>query len=262
MTANTLLIPSPACINGVPLHTADEKLTPDELRQRACTELLRQAAQAAGLLDANDAPAADGVISEAAANAIDTLLEQNLITSEPSEAACRRLYAAHEGTYRTGERVRVRHILFAVTPGVDVVALRKRAEPIFLDVRCHDGEASDRFADEARKFSNCPSGADGGDLGWLNSEDCAPEFARELFGHVEVGVLPRLVHSRFGLHIVEVLAREAGVSQPFESVRGAVAMSLRQQTFVTALRQYLRLLAGEATVDGVELDAADTPLVQ
>ncbi len=262
MTANTLLIPSPACINGVPLHTADEKLTPDELRQRACTELLRQAAQAAGLLDANDAPAADGVISEAAANAIDTLLEQNLITPEPSEAACRRHYAAHEHTYRTGERVRVRHILFAVTPGVDVVALRKRAEPIFLDVRCHDGEASDRFADEARKFSNCPSGADGGDLGWLNTEDCAPEFARELFGHVEVGVLPRLVHSRFGLHIVEVLAREAGVSQPFESVRGAVAMSLRQQTFVTALRQYLRLLAGEATVDGVELDAADTPLVQ
>jgi peptidyl-prolyl cis-trans isomerase C len=39
-------------------------------------------------------------------------------------------------------------------------------------------------------------------------------------------------------------------------------MSLRQQTFVTALRQYLRLLAGAATVEGVDLDAADTPLVQ
>jgi peptidyl-prolyl cis-trans isomerase C len=39
-------------------------------------------------------------------------------------------------------------------------------------------------------------------------------------------------------------------------------MSLRQQTFVTALRLYLRLLAGKATVEGVELDAADTPLVQ
>lgn len=38
--------------------------------------------------------------------------------------------------------------------------------------------------------------------------------------------------------------------------------SLRQQTYVTALRQYLSLLAGAATVDGVELDAADTPLVQ
>lgn len=262
MTTDTLR-PSPlARINGVALHTTDAQLSPDELRQRACTELLRQSARAAGLLDANDAPSADGVISEAAANAIDALLEQNLNVPEPSEEACRRHHAAHQGTYRTGERVRVRHILFAVTPGVDVVALRKRAEPIFLDVRCHDGQASDRFADAASKWSNCPSGEHGGDLGWLSSTDCAPEFARELFGHAEVGVLPRLVHSRFGLHVVEVLERESGVAQPFESVHGAVAMSLRQQTFVTALRQYLRLLAGEATVEGVELDAADTPLVQ
>ncbi len=45
-------------------------------------------------------------------------------------------------------------------------------------------------------------------------------------------------------------------------MHGAVAMALRQQTFVTALRQYLSLLAGAATVEGVDLDAADTPLVQ
>ena len=251
-----------ARVNSVALHNADQKLSPNELRQRACTELLRQTAQAAGLLDANDIPSADGVISEAAANAIDALLEQNLNVPEPSEEACRRYHAAHRGAYRTGESVRVRHILFAVTPGVDVVVLRKRAEPIFLEVRCHDGLASGSFADAARKWSNCPSGEHGGDLGWLSRDDCAPEFARELFGHVEVGVLPRLVHSRFGLHVVEVLEREPGVAQPFESVHGAVAMSLRQQTFVTALRQYLRLLAGEATVEGVEIDAADTPLVQ
>lgn len=262
MATDTLQPSGLARINGVVLHTADEILSPDELRQRACTELLRQAAQASGLLDTNDTSSTDGVISEAASSAIDTLLEQNLQIPEPLEEACRRHYAAHAGTYCTGERVRARHILFAVTPGVDVVALRKRAEPIFLDVRCHDDQTADRFADAAGKFSNCPSGAEGGDLGWLNTEDCAPEFSRELFGHVEVGVLPRLVHSRFGLHIVEVLEREPGVARPFESVRGAVEMSLRQQTFVTALRQYLRLLAGEATVEGVELDAADTPLVQ
>ena len=251
-----------ASINGVALHAAGESLPPEELRQRACTELLRQAAQRNGLLAASDAPTADGVISEAAAGAIDTLLEQALQLPEPSEDACRRHHAAHDGVYRTGERVRVRHILFAVTPGVDVAALRKHAEPVFLDVRCHDGQASDRFADAARKWSNCPSGGQGGDLGWLTSADCAPEFARELFGRVEVGVLPRLVHSRFGLHIVEVLEREPGVAQPFEAVRGALAMALRQQSYVTALRQYLSLLAGQASIEGVELDAADTPLVQ
>jgi peptidyl-prolyl cis-trans isomerase C len=251
-----------ARINGVALHASEESLSPEELRQRACTELLRQAAQFGGLLDVKDAPCADGAISEAAADAIEALLERNLNVPEPSEQACRRHYAAHEGTYRSGERVRIRHILFAVTPGVDVVALRKRAESIFLDVRCHDGQSADRFAEAARKWSNCPSGEQGGELGWLASADCAPEFARELFGHVEVGVLPRLVHSRFGLHVVEVLEREPGVSQPFETVHGAVAMSLRQQSYVTAVRQYLQMLAGDAKMEGVDLDAADTPLVQ
>ena len=262
MTLDTIAAHPVARINGVALNAAGESLSPEALRQRACTELLRQAAQSAGLLAGNDATSTDGVISETASVAIEALLERNLNLPEPSEEACRRYHAAHEGTYHTGERVRARHILFAVTPGVDVVALRKRAEPVFLGVRCHDGQGSDLFADAARQWSNCPSGERGGDLGWLESADCAPEFARELFGHAEVGVLSRLVHSRFGLHIVEVLERELGVAQSFESVRGAVAMALRQQAWVTALRQYLLVLAGDAAVEGVELDAADTPLVR
>jgi peptidyl-prolyl cis-trans isomerase C len=252
---------SVARINGVALHGADESLGKDELRQRACTELLRQAAQRAGLLTKDDAPATDGVPSEAAAEAIEALLAQSLQTPEPSEEACSRHYTAHAASYRVGERAHVRHILFAVTPGVDVVALRKRAEGALLEVRSHDGR-SDPFVAAARSLSNCPSGQDGGDLGWLSAQDCAPEFARELFGHAEVGVLPRLVHSRFGLHVVEVMQREPGVDQQFESVHGAVAMTLRQQSFVTALRQYLSLLAGQAQLEGVDLDAADTPLVQ
>ena len=262
MTVDTVAEQPVARINGVALNAPDEKLSPDSLRQRACTELLRQAAQAAGLLAASDAASTDGVTSEAASVAIEALLEQNLQVPDPSEDACCRHHAAHVGTYRTGERVRVRHILFTVTPGMDVVALRNRAETCLLDVRCHDGTATGGFGRSARELSNCPSGKQGGELGWLAPEECAPEFARELFGHVEVGVLPRLVHSRFGLHVVEVLAREGGVQQPFEAVRGAVAMALRQQAWVTALRQCMQLLAGQARVEGVDLDAANTPLVQ
>ncbi|MEO8507709.1 MAG: peptidylprolyl isomerase [Betaproteobacteria bacterium] len=254
--------PQVAQINGVALHTPDEAPGDEVLRQRACTELLRQAALDVGLLAADDAPAIDGIVSEAASDAIEALLARSLAVPEPSDDACRRHFAAHAAGYRTGDRARVRHILFAVTPGVDVRALRQRAEAALLDVRCHrDGEA-DRFAAAAAELSNCPSGAQGGDLSWLTRDDCAPEFAREIFAGPEIGVLPRLVHSRFGLHVVEVLAREAGADQPFESVRGAVAMALRQTAYVTALRQYLQLLAGAADVRGVALDSADTPLVQ
>ena len=249
-------------INAVPLNPSGQSVTREALRQRACTELLRQAAINAGLLEAADAAPSDGVISEAASQAIEALLERELQLPDPSDEASLRHHAAHPARYRTGERVRVRHVLFAVTPGMDVVKLRNRAETCLLDVRCHDGSARDGFGKAARELSNCPSAEQGGELGWLATADCVPEFARELFGHVEVGVLPRLVHSRFGLHVVEVLEREPGVAQPFEAVHGAVRMALRQQTYVTALRQYLQVLAGNAVVEGVELDAADTPLVQ
>ncbi len=261
MNTTTLSTP-PASINGTALHAPEEVLEAPALRQRACTELLRQAAQRAGLLAVDDAPAVDGVASESASVAIEALLTRAITVPEPSDEACRRHFAAHAADYRPGERVRARHILFAVTPGADVRALRQRAEAALLDVRCHrDGEA-DRFAAAAGELSNCPTGAQGGDLGWLTRDDCAPEFAREIFGKPEIGVLPRLVHSRFGLHVVEVLARDAGAEAAFEAVRGALMMTLRRQAYVTALRQYLQLLAGEAEVRGVDLDSAATPLVQ
>lgn len=250
-------------VNGVALAQPQEALAADELRQRACTELLRQAAMRAGLLAADDPVPEQGALSEAAGAAIETLLERELQVPEPADEACRRHHAAHAARYAVGERVQVRHVLFAVTPGVDLNALRPRAEACLLDLRCAEpGAAVDRFAEVAASTSNCPSGAQGGALGWLEAADCAPEFARELFGHAEIGVLPRLVHSRFGLHVVEVLAREAGVMPAFETVRAAVAQSLRQHSFATALRQYLQLLAGQAALQGVDLEAAPTPLVQ
>lgn len=246
-----------AYVNGVALHGEAEALDEAALRQRACTELLRQQAQQAGLLDDSDTPV-DGLPSQAAVEAIDCLLEAALVLPEPDEAACRRHHAAHAARYRLGERVQARHILLAVTPGTPLTPLRQRAEALLLEVRA-DPEL---FAARAGELSNCPSGADGGQLGWLKLDDVAPEFGRELFGQPEVGVLPRLVHSRFGLHVVEVLAREPGQDQPFETVHGAVRQALRQQVFATALRQYLQQLAGQARIEGVALDAASTPLVQ
>jgi peptidyl-prolyl cis-trans isomerase C len=259
MNVNHLSLPR---VNGVLLSDGKEVLSTEELRQRACSELLRQAAIQAGLLCQDDPAPSAGAMSEDASAAIEALLERELALPEPSEEACRRHHAAQSGRYAVGERVKVRHVLFAVTPGVDVNALRQRAEGCLLDVRCATPDGEDRFAVAAAATSNCPSGVEGGTLGWLTGGDCAPEFARELFGKPEVGVLPRLVHSRFGLHVVEVLAREPGVVPAFEAVKSAVAQALRQQTFATALRQYLQLLAGQAHLEGVDLESSATPLVQ
>lgn len=247
-----------ASVNGVALNPAGAALPAGELRQRACSELLRQAAMASGLLAADDLPPDDGALSAAATQAIEDLLEQVLVLPEPSAEECRRHYAAHTQRYATGARVHARHILFAVTPGVDVEALRRRAEACLIDVRSDhvsssEDSAEQRFARAASTLSNCPSGAEGGDLGWLGEADCAPEFARELFAGSSIGVLPRLVHSRFGLHVVAVLERQAAVPRDYAEVRGAVAGALRQAAYATALRRYLGQLAEQASVVGVDL---------
>lgn len=247
-------------VNGVMLAYPQETLDAETLRQRACTELLRQAAQRAGLLAADDPAPLGGATTEAASEAIEALLERELALPEPTEEACRRWHAAHAARLAMGERVHARHVLFAVTPGVPINDLRQRAEACLLELRCESG--GPRFAEVAAATSNCPSGAAGGELGWLTADDCAPEFARELFGQATIGVLPRLVATRFGLHVVEVLEREAGTEPPFEAVRSAVAQALRQQAFATALRQLLQTLAGAAEVGGFDMEAGTTPLVQ
>jgi peptidyl-prolyl cis-trans isomerase C len=252
-----------ASVNGVPLHGKGESPDPEALRQRAYSELLRQAAQRAGLLAVGDEPAVDGVLSEAASQAIEQLLEREIQLPEPDEAACRRYFEAHHARFSQGERVRAAHILFAVTPGVDVEALRKQAEGLLVAMRCADDAA---FAQAAAENSNCPSAAAGGELGWLARGDCAPEFAAALFAqdqaNAHVGVLPHLISTRFGFHLVRVEAREPGALQPFSAVHSAIAQTLRQQGYITAMRQYLNLLAGAASLAGVELDSADSPLVQ
>ncbi|RYF38484.1 MAG: peptidylprolyl isomerase, partial [Comamonadaceae bacterium] len=207
----------------------------------------------------------DGSQSEAATAAIEALLEREIQVPQPSGEACRRYYEAHAAAYCSDERLSARHILFAVTPGVDVVALRQRAERVLLDVRCHGADtaqAAAAFAQAASQWSNCPSSEQGGELGWLTRQDCAPEFARELFGQKDMGVLPHLVHSRFGLHVVEVTAREPGTPRPFDTVLDAVRLALQQQTWATALRQYLLVLAGTAALVAVPLEGSETPLVQ
>ena len=77
-----------------------------------------------------------------------------------------------------------------------------------------------------------------------------------------MGVHPRLVHTRFGLHIIEVLGRKKGRLPDFAEVREQIAARLALQSRTTALRQYMLILVGEAKIEGIEIEGADSPLVQ
>jgi peptidyl-prolyl cis-trans isomerase C len=253
-----------ATIDGIALQEVGEQLAPDELQERAWGELLRQEAVRRGLLQPHDGLTAP-VLDVAQRQVIEQMLEDAVPLRQPDESECLRYYEAHKGRFIEGRQVRLRHILFAVTEGVDVHKLAVRAEQALLELTRRDPPPG-RFAELARELSNCPSSADGGDLGWVAPEECAEELAHELFDTGEprqgMGLHPRLVHSRHGFHIVDVLGRKQGRQLPFAQVRERIAVELAMRSRATALHQYIRLLAGQARVEGVELEGAASPLVQ
>ena len=254
----------PASINGVALHEPGQALDADTLRERAWAELLRQRAVHLGRLPRVNVLVAPE-LGAAEQQAIEAMTDDEVRAPEPTDEECRRYYEANKPHFIVGQALHVRHILFAVTPGVNVHALTQRAEAALLDLVRKDVPAG-RFEQLAAELSNCPSSAQGGDLGWVSPEDCAPELANELFYQTDsrwgMGVHPRLEHTRCGLHIIEVLGRRKGTLPAYEEVATGIRQRLQHQSRATALRQYMRLLVGQARVEGIELEGADSPLVQ
>lgn len=218
----------------------------------AVRELLRQRAIVRGFLPADTDD--DSEIGRA----IECLLRDEVKVPAPTDAECRRYYDAHREEFVSGDLVHARHILFQVTPGVDVSQLRARVESTLAELL----HAPERFGVVACEVSNCPSGQQGGNLGQICRGDTVPEFEQALFRLGPTGILREIVKTRHGFHIVAVDRRIPGEDLPFEAVRVQIAERLKTNVEERALRQYVSILAGQAEIVGVDLQGAQTPLVQ
>jgi peptidyl-prolyl cis-trans isomerase C len=213
-------------------------------------ELLLQRARETGLQAESD----DGCLDET----LDTLLEREVATPVATNEECRRYYETHAAQFRRGDLVEASHILFAVTPNAPVNEIRATAEAT-LRTLVSDPQ---RFAEFAGSHSNCPSGAQGGNLGQLRRGETVPEFDAALFEGETAGVLPRLINTRYGFHILYIAHRIEGRQLPFEMVKDQIAEFLSDLVQRNALRQYVQVLARKAKISGIDLDAADSPLVR
>jgi peptidyl-prolyl cis-trans isomerase C len=234
-------------VNGVGVKV--EPQTSNEFA--AVRELLRQRAVAVGLL-AEDA-GGDQVDA-----AVEALLAREVATPTPTDAECRRYYDQHSQEFESGDLVNVRHILFQVTPRVNVPEMRARAEQALNELL----REPERFAAMARELSNCPSGQHGGSLGQIGRGDTVPEFEKALFGLRPPGVLPELVKTRYGFHIIAIDQRIPGSKLPYDLARDRIGGHLRAVVEQKALQQYVSMLLGQAEVVGVDLEGSTSPLLQ
>jgi peptidyl-prolyl cis-trans isomerase C len=218
----------------------------------AIRELLRQRALAIGILS----PDLDD--EDAIGAAIERLLAAEVSVPAPTDAECERYYKNHLKEFQSGDLVYARHILFQITPSVSVPEIRSRAEHALSELLADP----DRFPSMARELSNCPSGQQGGNLGQIGRGETVPEFERALFRLGATGILPELVKTRHGFHIVAVDQTVLGNTLPFDAVRDQIAERLQAAVEERALQQYVSILAGQAQIVGADLGAVASPLVQ
>ncbi len=189
---------------------------------------------------------------------IDALLQKEVIVPIPAREECLRQYQANPARFKVGELAEVSHILFQVTPGVDLDALRKHAQLILDELL----ENPAGFAACAKANSNCPSSEVAGSLGQVTRGMTVPEFEQAVFAAEPGHIIPRLVETRFGLHIIMVGRKLDGQLLPFEETESKIAQAMQKASHDRALHQYLQLLVGRARISGIDMPGASTPLVQ
>ncbi|MDD4857073.1 MAG: peptidylprolyl isomerase [Candidatus Krumholzibacteria bacterium] len=156
------------------------------------------------------------------------------------EAEIKAFYDSNKGRFMQPERVRASHILITVDKNdTDAVRAQKRAEAkrILGDIK----KGAD-FAEQARKYSGCPSKDKGGDLGYFERGSMVPEFENVAFT-LKTGQLSDVVETKFGYHIIKVVDHEQPKETPFEQAKQNIEQYLtnqRKQQVVSGFLDSLR----------------------
>jgi peptidyl-prolyl cis-trans isomerase D len=145
----------------------------------------------------------------------------------PTDADLKRMYSQNLDSFRTPERVKVRHILLKTEgkPASEEPKIKAKAEDLLKQIR---GGAD--IAALAKKNSEDPgSAANGGEYpGWVTRGQTVPEFEKAAFS-LQPGQTSDLVKTQYGYHIIQVLQHEDARLRPFEEAKSELSPQWKKQ---------------------------------
>ncbi len=221
-------------------------------------ELLGQEARRLGVAPAEQAGSSVRATEDDAL--IAALVEREIAVPRATEEECLRFYRNNPARFRSEDIAEARHILVAARP--DDVQARSRARQEAERVIGRLREKPEEFAWLARSVSDCPSGEQGGNLGQLTPGSTVAEFEEALKQMSDGELFPRPVESRYGFHVIALDRRIPGETLPFELVQPRIAAWLEAATWSKAVSQYIAVLSSRAEIRGIEIGAAEGPLIQ
>lgn len=160
--------------------------------------------------------------------------------ADPTEDEVTAFYEAHKSEYVEPHQVLCQHIL---VKGSNDAALDKIKE---IRERIVNDKAD--FAEEAKKHSDCPSGAQGGSLGWFGRGMMVPEFDKAAF-EMKKGEVSGVVTTEFGYHIIYKADEKGGGQQTIVDVHDQIKDLLRHEARGKAMDAYVAELREKATIE-------------
>ena len=146
-------------------------------------------------------------------------------------------------TNATITETRARHIL--LRPGGQLSQTTARAQLATYKTQIESGRAD--FAQLAQQHSQDASAAGGGDLGWVAPGMFVPEF-EEVMNKLQPGQIADPLVSRFGVHLLQVLARrEAPITE--RELRDLVRNTLREKKYDETYQLWAQEVRGRAYIE-------------
>lgn len=184
---------------------------------------------------------------------VDMLVNQACTgVAEPQEADIAAYYEAHRDAYVTSPQVLAQHILVK-TEGLDEAGKKQAREKIeSLRTRIlasgSTGEIGQAFAQQAMQHSDCPSGREGGSLGWFGRGMMVSEFDKAAF-EMACGEVSGVIETQFGYHIILKTDEKAGGQQTLVDVHDQIRDLLRHEARGRALDAFVGELREKAKIE-------------
>jgi peptidyl-prolyl cis-trans isomerase SurA len=143
--------------------------------------------------------------------------------------------------------VHARHILVQVaakaTPE-QIETARLKAQLLMEEAK----KPGTNFAELAKKKSEGPSAADGGDLGFFKRGVMMADFEKAAFT-LPVGGISEPIRTKFGWHVLKVEERRALAAPPLEEVKDKLREAMLRSQLEKYTDQYVQELRAGAVVD-------------
>lgn len=163
-------------------------------------------------------------------------------------------YEGQPEAFNQPERVRARQIVIRLARDADSET-EKAAHERASRAR-ERAVAGDDFAELARRMSDGPTAASGGDLGYFSRDMTAPELADVAFA-LAPGEISQVVRTDFGLHVLKVEEHLASRQAPLEEAIGRARVLLINQRTGELVQQLLQVLTDKSDIELLGSEPSD-----